>query len=145
MAKYNIPNLYIANRDRSGSGGGSSDLTERVEALEAADGYNTSETAIGTSGDDVVYRKIYKVATPEITNNFNVVDATLTTAGIKECLRLSGTYKIDGAIRAMPIRSDGESLFLDIDASNGLRVYVNAGVYTITSIVIVVEYTKATT
>ena len=37
MAKYNIPNLYIANRDRAGSGGGSDpELEQRVEALETA-------------------------------------------------------------------------------------------------------------
>lgn len=35
MAKYNIPNLYIANRDRESSGGGSDpQLESRVEALE---------------------------------------------------------------------------------------------------------------
>lgn len=37
MAKYNIPNMYIANRERAGSGGGSDpELEQRVEALETS-------------------------------------------------------------------------------------------------------------
>ena len=37
MAKYNIPNLYIANRDRASAGGGSDPTLEaRVEALETS-------------------------------------------------------------------------------------------------------------
>lgn len=142
--KYNIANLYIANRQRAeAGGGGSAELETRVQALETADGYNTTETLIGKCGTDDLYRKIYTVASPSETSGFNVVDDTLLPSTLGKVLRLSGTYKIDGSIRTIPIRSDGESIFLDIDTEAGLRVYVSAGIYTISDIEIVVEYTKA--
>ena len=34
MARYNIPNLYIANRERSVSGGSSAEVEARLDALE---------------------------------------------------------------------------------------------------------------
>ena len=78
MAKYNIPNLYIANRDRAASGGGSDpELEQRVEALETAvDGEGGLTDQVGTLDEQI---NGDSTATPPVPGIVDEIEALETT------------------------------------------------------------------
>lgn len=59
---WNMSNILVNEAIANRNAGGGSDLEPRVEALEAADVFSTTETKIGKWGGQDLFRKIVEIA-----------------------------------------------------------------------------------